>query len=228
MQWKLSPGSQHSGGSLVRCTLRAWAVDLDGRFVWASGQCCERLGPSAAQLAGCSIFEVWQHWPTVLTEIRDILSERKSESSVTIVRDDMLFRVWCAAIRDAQNRIAGVHGIAIDIGEQAVGERTLSESAAHWRSLVENAPEFIFTCDRQGRLLFVNHTMAGARMEDVIGVNILHFAPSEDAAKIRARVGARFCHRRIGHLRRANGMAASMKPAAGSRITSARCGKTAR
>ena len=97
----------------------------------------------------------------------------------------MVFRAWCAAVYNEPGRIAGVQGVATEISEQAQVERTLSESAARWRSLVENAPEFIFTVDRQGRLLFVNHAMAGARLEDVIGADIFRFAPREDTPRLR-------------------------------------------
>ena len=191
-----APGSGWFGNSepppagwqqlLDTAPLAAWTVDLEGRFIWASGRGLERLEQSPAQLLGRSIFDAWQRWPAVLSEVRHSLSGAKPESSSIMAVGDVAFRLWCTAVRDRQGRIAGVQGVATDISEQAQVERTLSESAASWRSLVDSAPEFIYTVDRQGRLLFLNHTMAGDRMEDVIGLEVFRFAPSEDVPRIRA------------------------------------------
>ena len=119
----------------------------------------------------------------MLAEVRDLLAERKLESNVTMVNGDAVFRVWCAVVRNEQGQIAGVQGVASDISEQVQVEQTCSESAARWRSLVEEPPEFIYTVDRQGRLQFINHTASGRKMEDLLGAEIYRFALSEDVPR---------------------------------------------
>jgi len=46
--------------------------------------------------------------------------------------------------------------------------RALAESEAKWRSLVENAPDFILTIDRAGNILFINHTSEDQRLTNAV------------------------------------------------------------
>src|SRR6185437_8416829 len=74
------------------------------------------------------------------------------------------------------------------ISQQAQREHELTQSAVHWRSLVENAPQFIYTVDRDGRLLFINHPSAGIRLEDLLGMSIYSFALADEVPKIRSAI----------------------------------------
>ncbi len=47
--------------------------------------------------------------------------------------------------------------------------RALRASEAKWRSLVENAPDVIFTTDREGTILFINRAPGGRTVEEFIG-----------------------------------------------------------
>ncbi len=51
----------------------------------------------------------------------------------------------------------------------------LKETEAKWRSLVENAPNFIAIVDRQGVIQFLNHTQPGFTLEESIGKRIYDF-----------------------------------------------------
>ncbi len=55
----------------------------------------------------------------------------------------------------------------------------LGDSEAQWRSLVENAPDIIYTVNRQGDILFINHPVAGLTHQDVLGTNVLAYTPPE-------------------------------------------------
>jgi PAS domain S-box-containing protein len=46
------------------------------------------------------------------------------------------------------------------------------EAESHWRSLVQNAPDIIFTVDREYRILFINHTPSQIDVEEVLGDDI--------------------------------------------------------
>lgn len=61
----------------------------------------------------------------------------------------------------------------------------LGDSEAQWRSLVENAPDIIFTVNRQGDILFINHPVAGLTHQDVLGTNVLAYTPPEYQTTIR-------------------------------------------
>jgi PAS domain S-box-containing protein len=73
--------------------------------------------------------------------------------------------------------------------ERDAARRTLHdlrESAARWRSVIENPHDFVVVIDREGRYLFVNHTATGIRMQDLIGTATLYdYAAAEFHAEIR-------------------------------------------
>jgi len=61
-------------------------------------------------------------------------------------------------------------------------------SEAKWRSLVENAPDVIMTVDRQGTILFINHTISEIQPEKVVGTNICDYMPEEYHGVVRGAV----------------------------------------
>ncbi|HBB35838.1 MAG TPA: PAS domain S-box protein [Cyanobacteria bacterium UBA8803] len=62
-----------------------------------------------------------------------------------------------------------------EIAERQRTENALRESQERWRSLVKNAPDIIYTCDPQGKLLFINRTVPGITVEQSIGTSIYEY-----------------------------------------------------
>ena len=63
--------------------------------------------------------------------------------------------------------------------KREITERALIESEEMWRSLVESAPNIIMTLDRNGKILFLNHTVPGLSVDDVVGSNACEYIPPE-------------------------------------------------
>ena len=61
--------------------------------------------------------------------------------------------------------------------EKRVQERTkqLRKSEEDWQILVEDAPDIIFTVDRNGRILYINKVLKGITKEEAIGTDIIAF-----------------------------------------------------
>ncbi len=66
-----------------------------------------------------------------------------------------------------------------EISDRERTENALRESEERWRSLVKNAPDFICTCDRDGKLLFINRTLPAFSVERVLGTSVYDYIPSE-------------------------------------------------
>jgi len=72
--------------------------------------------------------------------------------------------------------------------ERQQGEEALRQSEERWRSLVQNAPDFILTVDRDCRILSLNRTVSGVTMEKVLGQSVFDFVPPESTPVVKDAV----------------------------------------
>jgi PAS domain S-box-containing protein len=63
-----------------------------------------------------------------------------------------------------------------------------SEIEGLWRSLVENAPDIIFTVDREGRIIFINQIPEGLTAEDVLGTKATDYVAPEYRETVRKSI----------------------------------------
>lgn len=76
-------------------------------------------------------------------------------------------------------------GISRDITEKIKANLELMESENRWRSLVENAPDFILTVLPNGTIQFINRTLPPLTPKDVIGKTIYEFIPKKDQEMVQ-------------------------------------------
>ncbi len=97
-------------------------------------------------------------------------------------------------VPDSNDRFAGVHGSARDIGERERLERELRESEERYRSVIQSSPDLIWATNRSGRYVFVSdrvRDLLGWEPEEVLGRPFREFidaASVEDANEEWARL----------------------------------------
>ena len=82
-------------------------------------------------------------------------------------------------------RVRAVMVTSNDITERRNMEEKLRESEEQFRSLVENAPDFISTFGADGRIWFLNRAAPGHDVSMFIGRNAYEFIPPADQARVR-------------------------------------------
>lgn len=92
-------------------------------------------------------------------------------------------RVWIAwknrPICNEAGDLVEIHSVGIDISARKYAEDALRQSEAKWRFITEHSPDHIMMVDRDGKILFINHTVSGLPREQVIGKPITSFLPSD-------------------------------------------------
>lgn len=82
-------------------------------------------------------------------------------------------------LTDENGLITGTMSSGEDVTEKRLAEKALRESELKWRSLVENAPNIISIIDRNGVIHFINRTVTGIPVEQVIGSSIYKYTSEE-------------------------------------------------
>lgn len=87
-------------------------------------------------------------------------------------------------------RATGIHGVLVDITRRREAEEALRESEERWRSLVENAPDYVMTVDRNGRILFVNRPLweDESSKKRIMGLHVCRLAIPEHQPVVRNAV----------------------------------------
>jgi PAS domain S-box-containing protein len=82
-------------------------------------------------------------------------------------------------------RVKAVMVSSNDITERRNMEEKLRESEGQFRSLVENAPDFIATFEPDGRIRFLNRAAPGHDVSMFVGKSAYDFIPPADHARVR-------------------------------------------
>ncbi len=93
-----------------------FAIDREGKFTLFEGKGLETLGLRPGEVVGRSVFEVYASQPAMVAACRRALAGEAL--SDTIHMNDMAFDAYYRPLVDAQDRVAGVVGIATDVTDR--------------------------------------------------------------------------------------------------------------
>ena len=102
-----------------------WASDLDGKFTLCEGQGLIGLGLTPSELVGQSVHERFQD-PRVEEYLRRVIAGEAFQ--VELAMGGRTFDAWCSPMRDSQDKVTGVIGVAVDITEHRVLQERLNEA----------------------------------------------------------------------------------------------------
>ncbi|HSP79765.1 MAG TPA: ATP-binding protein, partial [Myxococcaceae bacterium] len=110
---------------LSQAPLVLFALDRDGTFTFSEGQGLEVLGLKPGQAVGLSIFELYRAEPAVLAHVRRALAGEEF-TAVDTFSNGLTRETHWTPLRDAEGRLAGTLGMALDV--------TRRELEARWRA----------------------------------------------------------------------------------------------
>ena len=164
--------------SLVNATKESLLlIDPGGKILVANRTIAQRLGRSARELIGASIYE---YFPP------EVAARRKAEYDKVVrtgqpvhffdERAGRAHETYGYPVFDNEGRVTRVAIFAADITERKQAEEMLQESERKYRELVEHANSIILRRDISGRVTFFNEYASrflGFAQDEIIGRNVV-------------------------------------------------------
>lgn len=85
----------------------------------------------------------------------------------------------CITEYDTDDKPLRSFGTTQDITDNIITQEALKQSEEKWRSLTNFSPDHIMMLDRGGIILFINHTVPGLTIEQVVGTPISSYLPDD-------------------------------------------------
>lgn len=139
-----------------------WALNATGHITYANLAAEEAYGCDAMEMLGRTIssFAAESARQTDMQALRRVMAGQETciyETEHTGAGGNTLqLRVTLSLLQDETGAEMGAVGIAENITEARRKERALNERLAHYRRLIDNAPEAVWSVDAIGCITFVN------------------------------------------------------------------------
>jgi len=162
---------------LERMPAILWTTDTSLNFVSCIGAALSALNLQPNSLAGMSLYDYMESRDPAFPPIAAHLSALRGDTaSYSNTWQDRSYECHTEPLRDANNTIVGVIGIALDKTDRMEVEEALKKSESSYRSLIEEAPYGICRCTVGGSFTLVNRAlvrMLGCENEsDLLGLNL--------------------------------------------------------
>ncbi|MDO8612508.1 MAG: PAS domain S-box protein [Dehalococcoidia bacterium] len=150
-----------------------WTTDTELRFTSSSGGGLADLGLRPNQVLGMTLHE---YFGTDDDEFLPIAAHRRALTGemATYEMDwgERAFHSHIEPLRDAEGRVVGTIGVALDITDRRLADEALRRREREFKALVENAPDCIARFDSELRHVYVNpavQRVLGMPPDEIIG-----------------------------------------------------------
>ncbi|MCK5361481.1 MAG: GAF domain-containing protein [Gammaproteobacteria bacterium] len=179
-----------------------FSLDREGRFTLAEGKGMEAIGVSSENLAGESVFDLYADQRDMLTGVRQALTGETVSSTIDV--GDFSYEAWYSPLRDENNSVDGVIGVATDVTERKRAEQRLVRQNEYLAALHETTLGLISRLEVSD-LLETLIERAGQLLESSHGYIYLA-GPTE--TEIQRKIGVGMFGESIGYaLKRGQGVA---------------------
>jgi len=169
-----------------------FSIDLKGNFTFCSQAVEKMTGYSVQQMLSMNMKELVapEHFQEILERLQARIrgEEYLPTHQFEIIRaDGKRLPVEMTTTRVVENStLIGIQGIARDITERKRAEEALRTSEEKYRTLVENANDFIHMIDEKGKVISLNRSAAGLfgkPAKELEGKSIFELFPNEIASR---------------------------------------------
>jgi diguanylate cyclase (GGDEF)-like protein/PAS domain S-box-containing protein len=183
---------------IILDSVRAWIFfkDKDNRFVRVNHAFAETMGMSKEELEGRSLFDLYpnEQADAFWNDDKAVMASGQAKTNILEPMDLESGRLWAQTdkipYRDAEGNVIGIIGFAVDVTERKRAEEALALERNLLRTLIDNAPDYMYVKDTASRFvvgnLAVAHSLGKESPEEIYGKNDLDFHAPELAAQFLA------------------------------------------
>ena len=160
-----------------------YIVDSDGNFTFLNRSLSNLLGYTPEELVGRNFKEILSSESYESAE--EIFKKYRKGEKVGSYELELIdkggrkktIETLESIVWDGES-IVEVHGIGRDITERKLAEKTLVGSEKRFRELLENATDFVYQVDGEGKIIFINRALrefSGYIIEEISNRSIIEF-----------------------------------------------------
>ena len=163
----------------------AWTTDTDLRVTSVLGSGLAHLGIDSSRYSGKTVYDLVKAEAQGQDQIHPVVKAHLLALQGEAARydrrlADRILEARVEPLRDAQNRIVGTLGLALDVTERRRAEEALRASEERFRSLVQNASDIITVIQPNGTVLYqspaIEHVL-GYKPDDLVGKDFFQVVP---------------------------------------------------
>ncbi|MBT3241152.1 MAG: PAS domain S-box protein [Chloroflexi bacterium] len=115
-----------------------FTIDSDGIFTLSEGKSLAVLGLEPGQVVGDSAFKIYEDYPKITASLKEAMRGKAISGEIEL--GEIYFDIWYSPIFDANDKVDGVMGMAIDITERKKNEEKVKVQIKRLESirLIEN------------------------------------------------------------------------------------------
>ncbi len=184
---QLHKANQRLRAILNYAPLVIWAVDRDETLTFVDGKGMASFGFDADEALQQPLTAFAGRNAALIEITRRVLKGRFIAETVQV--QDVHFVVRYQPMLDADDRVVGAIGVAIDVTEQQTAKEALRKSEEKYRELVENINDVLFTVDSRGRIAYVSpviERMLGYGVDELIGKTFFDYVFHEDIRRLKS------------------------------------------
>lgn len=171
-------------------------LDESGKIIDENGRAEYFFGYSRERLVGKNFTEVGILKREDIPDMVGLFNRAVSSGEITTFiafqgmhRDgSVLYIEATISVVRKGNTMEGILVHLRDTTARKLAEEALRESEAKWRSLAENVPDIITTVNREGTILFTNHTALGVTPQQAIGMNFFDYLLPGDSELVQEAI----------------------------------------
>jgi PAS domain S-box-containing protein len=164
-----------------------WVIDQEGILIFCDGKGLEKIGFAPGGMVGKSVFKLYAKNRLIIDITQRVLAGEFISDTINI--EDVFFEIRYQPMVEADDRLAGAIGVAIDVTDQTAAKEALRKSEEKYRELVENINDVLYAVDREGMIAYVSpviESVLGYRSDELIGKRFLDYIYHQDRARLKS------------------------------------------